>query len=64
MAQWGSRGIQPRNPRRRARSKERFGLMIDIARAEPVLIEKLGCGVVQIDSAEEYERLSVQSGRG
>lgn len=38
--------------------------MIDIARAEPVLIEKLGCGVVQIDSAEEYERLSVQSGRG
>jgi prevent-host-death family protein len=36
-----------------------FGLMIDTARAEPVLIEKHGCGVVVVVVAvEEYERLS------
>ena len=33
------------------------------ARAEPVLIEKHGRGVVVVVSVEEYERLSVQSGR-
>ena len=44
-------------------AKNRFGLMIDTARAEPVLIEKHGRGVVVVVSVEEYERLSVQSGR-
>ncbi len=43
-------------------AKKGFGLMIDTARAEPVLIEKHGRGVVVV-SVEEYERLSVQSGR-
>jgi prevent-host-death family protein len=41
--------------------KNGFGLMIDTARAEPVLIEKHG-RVVVVVSVEEYERLSVQSG--
>ncbi len=45
-------------------AKNAFGLMIDTARAEPVLIEKHGRGVVVVVVAvEEYERLSVQSGR-
>jgi len=44
-------------------AKNAFGLMIDTARAEPVLIEKHGRGVVVVVSVEEYERLSVQSGR-
>ncbi len=44
-------------------AKNAFGLMIDTARAEPVLIEKHGRGVVVVVSVEEYERLSVQSER-
>jgi prevent-host-death family protein len=44
-------------------AKSGFGLMIDTARAEPVLIEKHGRGVVVVISVEEYERPSVQSGR-
>ncbi len=44
-------------------AKNGFGLMIDTARAEPVLIEKHGRGVVVVVAVEEYERLSVQSGR-
>jgi prevent-host-death family protein len=44
-------------------AKNGFGLMIDMARAAPVLIEKHGRGVVVVISVEEYERLSVQSGR-
>ncbi len=44
-------------------AKNGFGLMIDTARAEPVLIEKHGRGVVVVVSVEEYERLSVQSER-
>ncbi|VTZ25778.1 Antitoxin [Methylocella tundrae] len=44
-------------------AKNGFGLMIDTARAEPVLIEKHGRGVVVVVSVEEYERLSVQPGR-
>jgi prevent-host-death family protein len=44
-------------------AKNGFGLMIDTARAEPVLIEKHGRGVVVVVSVEEFERLSVQSGR-
>jgi prevent-host-death family protein len=38
-------------------AKNAFGLMIDTARAEPVLIEKHGRGVVVVISVEEYERL-------
>ncbi len=40
-------------------AKNGFGLMIDSARAEPVLIEKHGRGVVVVVSVEEYERLSL-----
>jgi prevent-host-death family protein len=39
-------------------AKNAFGLMIDTARAEPVLIEKHGRGVVMVISVDEYERLS------
>jgi prevent-host-death family protein len=42
-------------------AKNAFGLMIDTARAEPVLIEKHGRGVVMVISVEEFERLSAQS---
>jgi prevent-host-death family protein len=38
-------------------AKNAFGLMIDTARAEPVLIEKHGRAVVMVISVEEYERL-------
>jgi prevent-host-death family protein len=38
-------------------AKNAFGLMIDTARAEPVLIEKHGRGVVVVVALEEYERL-------
>ena len=38
-------------------AKTAFGLMIDTARAEPVLIEKHGRGVVVVVAVEEYERL-------
>ena len=44
-------------------AKNAFGLMIDTARAEPVLIEKHGRGVVMVIAVEEYERLSLQSER-
>lgn len=51
-------------------AKNTFGLMVDTARAEPVLIEKHGRGVVMVISVEEYERLNnaataeaAQSGR-
>jgi prevent-host-death family protein len=44
-------------------AKNAFGLMIDTARAEPVLIEKHGRGVVMVISVEEYERLSVRPER-
>lgn len=39
-------------------AKNAFGLLIDTARAEPVLIEKHGRGVVVVISIEEYERFS------
>jgi prevent-host-death family protein len=42
-------------------AKNAFGLMIDNARAEPVLIEKHGRGVVVVVSVEEYDRLSLQA---
>jgi prevent-host-death family protein len=38
-------------------AKSSFGLMIDTAGAEPVLIEKHGRGVVMVIVVEEYERL-------
>lgn len=44
-------------------AKNAFGLMIDIARAEPVLIEKHGRGVVVVIAIEEYERLVEQARR-
>lgn len=44
-------------------AKNGFDLMIATACAEPVLIEKHGRGVVVVVLVEEYERLSVQSGR-
>jgi prevent-host-death family protein len=39
-------------------AKNAFGLMIDTARAGPVLIEKHGRGVVMVIAVEEYERLT------
>jgi len=39
-------------------AKNAFGLMIDTARAEPVLIEKHGRGVVMVIAVEEYVRLT------
>lgn len=38
-------------------AKNAFGLLIDMARAEPVYIEKHGRPVVVVLSVEEYERL-------
>lgn len=42
-------------------AKNAFGLLIDTARAEPVMIEKHGRGVVVVMAVEEYERLSEQA---
>lgn len=39
-------------------AKNAFGMMIDVARAEPVTIEKHGRPVVIVMSVEEYERLN------
>ncbi len=39
-------------------AKNAFGLMIDTARAEPVVIEKHGRGVVVVVAVEEYDRLT------
>lgn len=44
-------------------AKNAFGLLIDTARAEPVMIEKHGRGVVVVVAIEEYERLSDQARR-
>jgi prevent-host-death family protein len=38
-------------------AKNGFGLLLDTARAEPVVIEKHGRAVVVALSIEEYERL-------
>lgn len=38
-------------------AKNGFGLMIDTARAAPVLIEKHGRGVAVVLAVEDYERL-------
>ena len=42
-------------------AKNAFGLLIDTARAEPVMIEKHGRGVVVVVAVEEYERLQEAS---
>lgn len=42
-------------------AKNSFGMMIDIARAEPVVIEKHGRKVVIVLSVEEYQRLQEAS---
>lgn len=38
-------------------AKYNFGRLIDMARAEPVVIEKHGRAVVVVIAVEEYERL-------
>jgi len=38
-------------------AKNGFGLLLDTARAEPVVIEKHGRPVVVVLSTEEYDRL-------
>ncbi len=38
-------------------AKHQFGLLIDTARAEPVVIEKHGRPVVVVLAVEEFERL-------
>ena len=44
-------------------AKNGFGMLIDTARAEPVLVEKHGRGVVVVLSVEEYQRLYQRQGR-
>jgi prevent-host-death family protein len=39
-------------------AKKGFGKLIDLARAEPVTIEKYGRSVMIVMAIEEYERLS------
>lgn len=39
-------------------AKNGFGKLIDLARAEPIAIEKYGRSVVIVMAVEEYERLS------
>jgi len=43
-------------------AKNGFGRLIDLARAEPVAIEKYGRSVVVVIAVEEYERLSDKAG--
>lgn len=43
-------------------AKNAFGLLIDTARAEPVMIEKHGRGVVVVVAVEEFERLNQHQG--
>ena len=44
-------------------AKNGFGRLIDLARAEPVSIDKHGRPVVVVMSIEEYERLSTRHSR-
>ncbi|MGH7098174.1 MAG: type II toxin-antitoxin system Phd/YefM family antitoxin [Stellaceae bacterium] len=39
-------------------AKYNFGRLIDLARAEPVIVEKHGRAVVVVLAVEEYERLT------
>jgi prevent-host-death family protein len=41
-------------------AKNGFGRLIDIARAEPVAVEKHGRAVVVVLAVEEYERLAAK----
>jgi prevent-host-death family protein len=43
-------------------AKNNFGRLIDIARAEPVAVEKHGRAVVVVLSIEEFERLTAKKG--
>lgn len=43
-------------------AKNGFGRLIDLARAEPVAIEKHGRAVVVVIAFEEYERLAGNEG--
>jgi prevent-host-death family protein len=42
-------------------AKNAFGMLLDKARAEPVVVEKHGRAVVVVLSVEEYARLSGSS---
>ncbi len=44
-------------------AKNGFGRLIDLARAEPVAIEKYGRPVVIVMAVEEYDRLVKSSGQ-
>ena len=44
-------------------AKNGFGRLIDLARAEPVAIEKYGRSVVVVLAVEEYERLSEKAAK-
>jgi prevent-host-death family protein len=41
-------------------AKNAFGRLIDMARAEPVAIEKYGRSVVVVMAVEEFERLTAK----
>ena len=43
-------------------AKNGFGRLIDMARAEPVAIEKHGRAVVVVIAFEEYERMTTKGG--
>lgn len=45
-------------------AKNGFGKLIDLARAEPVAIEKYGRSVVVVLAVEEYERLTGKAETG
>jgi len=42
-------------------AKNAFGRLIDLARAEPVAIEKYGRSVVVVLAIEEFERLTAKA---
>lgn len=42
-------------------AKNAFGRLIDMARAEPVAIEKYGRSVVVVMAVEEFERLTARA---
>lgn len=44
-------------------AKNSFGRLIDLARANPVAIEKYGRPVVVVMAAEEFERLTGKLGK-
>lgn len=44
-------------------AKNAFGMMIDLARSEPITIEKHGRKVVVVMAVEEFERLKALDAR-